>query len=175
MDFHMHSYRWQRLPDWPAAAVAGLAAGAVLMVLELFWLTWVAGGNPWAASHMIAAVVMGPDTLQSSGFSLSVVAVALAAHYVLGSVFGLLLAAIIVQFHLDSSVGMVSLAGALFGAALYLLNFYGMVRFFPWFVDWRGTATLMNHMIFGLTAALFYWKLDRRGTVRQRRTGDAHA
>jgi len=168
MDFHMHSYRWQRQPDWPAAAVAGLAAGAVLMVLELFWLTWVAGGNPWAASHMIAAVVMGPDPLQSSGFSLSVVTVALAAHYVLGGVFGLLLAAIIVQFHLDSSVGMVSLAGALFGAALYLLNFYGMVRFFPWFVDWRGTATLVNHLIFGLTAALLYWKLNRRGTVRQR-------
>lgn len=168
MDLHMHSYRWQRLPDWPAAAVAGLAAGAVLMVLELFWSTLVAGGSPWAASHMIAAIVMGPDTLQSSDFSLNVVAVALAAHYVLGIVFGLVLATIIAPFRQDSSVGMVLLAGAVFGAVLYLLNFYGMVYFFPWFADWRGAATLVTHLIFGMTAALLYWKLDRHGADRQR-------
>jgi ribose/xylose/arabinose/galactoside ABC-type transport system permease subunit len=166
MDLLMHIYRRQRQPDWPAAAVAGLAAGAVLMVLELLWLTWVAGASPWAASHMIAAIVMGPDTLQSSGFSLGVVAVALLAHYVLGSVFGLVFAAIVAPLHLDARVVRLALAGAVFGVALYLLNFYGMVRFFPWFVDWRGTATLVNHVIFGITAAFFYWKLDRHGADR---------
>ena len=168
MDTHMHSYRWQRLLDWPAAAVAGLAAGAILMVLELFWSALVSGGSPWAASHMIAAIVMGPGTLQSSDFSLYVVAVALAAHYLLGIVFGLVLAAIIAPFHRGSSVGMVSLAGAVFGAVLYLLNFYGMVHFFPWFVEWRGGATLVTHLIFGMTVALLYRKLDRYEANPQR-------
>ena len=168
MDQHMRSYHWERLPDWPAAAVAGLASGAVLMVLELFWSTLVSGGSPWAASHLVAAIVLGPDTLQSSDFSLGVVAVALTAHYVLGIAFGLVLAAIIAPFRRDSHVGMVLLAGAVFGALLYLLNFYGMVYFFPWFVDWRGAATLVTHLIFGTTAAFLYWKLDRHGADRQR-------
>jgi len=168
MDLRMHSYRWQRLPDWPAAAVAGFAAGAVLMVLELLWSALVSGGSPWAASHMIAAIVMGPGTLQSSDFSLYVVAVALAAHYLLGIVFGLVIGAIIAPFRSDSTVGMVSLAGAVFGVVLYLLNFYGMVHFFPWFVEWRGAATVVTHLIFGMTAALLYWKLDRHEANHQR-------
>jgi ribose/xylose/arabinose/galactoside ABC-type transport system permease subunit len=168
MDLHMSSTASRRLPDWPAAAVAGLAAGAVLMVLELFWATLVAGDSPWVASHMIAAMVMGPDALQTSHFSLYIVAVALVAHYLLGALFGLLLAAIIVRLQLASNVGALALAGAVFGGALYLLNFYGMVQFFPWFASWRGAATLATHLLFGITAALLYWKLDRHGTDRQR-------
>jgi ribose/xylose/arabinose/galactoside ABC-type transport system permease subunit len=168
MALYMPSTRSRRLPDWPAAAVAGLAAGAVLMVLELFWSTLVSGDSPWLASHMIAAIVMGPDVLQTSHFSLYIVAVALAAHYVLGTLFGLLLAAIMVPLHLASHVATVALAGAVFGGALYLLNFYGMVQFFPWFASWRGAATLATHLLFGITAALLYWKLDRHGTDRQR-------
>lgn len=161
MDIHLHSYQRQRVPDWPAAAVAGLAAGAVLMVLELVWSTLVAGGSPWAVSRMIAAILMGPATLQSPEFNLEVVAMALAAHYVLGVGFGLVLAAIIVPFRLDSTVGMALLVGAVFGVALYLLNFYGMTRFFPWFAELRGAPTVVTHLIFGMTAALLYWKLNR--------------
>ena len=131
MDLNLHSYQKQHLPDWPAAASAGFAAGAVLMLLQLFWSAFVSDSSPWAVSHMIAAIVMGSATLQSSDFSLDVVAVALAAHFFLGVAFGLMLAAIIVPFRLDSSVGRVSLAGAVFGAQLYLLNFYGMTHSFP--------------------------------------------
>ncbi len=167
MDLHMHSYRWQHLPDWPAAAVAGFAAGAVLMVLELFWSAFVSGVSPWVSSHMIAAIVMGPGTLQSSDFSIPVVAVALGAHYLLGIVFGLVLGAIIALLPQDLNVGMVSLTGAVFGVVLYLLNFYGMVNFFPWFIEWRGALTLVTHLIFGVTAALLYWKLDRHEANHQ--------
>lgn len=161
MDLHLHSYQRQHQPDWPAAAVAGLAAGAVLMVLELFWSTLVSGESPWVVSYMISAIVTGPATLQSTDFSVTVVAVALAAHYVLGVVFGLVLVAIIVPFRLDSTVGMVLLAGAVFGVALYLLNFYGMTRFFPWFAELRGAPTVVTHLIFGVTAAFLYWKFNR--------------
>lgn len=161
MDLHLHSYQRQHQPDWPAAAVAGLAAGAVLMVLELFWSTLVSGDSPWVVSNMISAIVIGPTALQSSDFSVTVVAVGLAAHYVLGVVFGLVLAAIIVPFRLDSTMGMVLLVGALFGAVLYLLNFYGMTRFFPWFAELRGAPTVVTHLIFGVTTAFLYWKFNR--------------
>lgn len=162
MDLHLHSYPRLRRPDWAAAASAGFTAGAVVMVLELFWSLLAYNTGPWAVSHLIAAIVMGPATLQSSEFSVAVVAVALLAHYALGVVFGLLLAIAITSLSLDSSVGMVSVAGVVFGACLYLLNFHGMTRFFPWFINLRGAETLWMHLIFGVTAALLYWKLNRR-------------
>jgi hypothetical protein len=38
----MHSHHYmRRLPDWTAAAVSGLAAGALLIVVEMFWSTMV--------------------------------------------------------------------------------------------------------------------------------------
>lgn len=162
MELHMHSHHWERrLPDWPAAAIAGFAAGAVLMVLELFWSTMVTEISPWTTSRMVAAIVIGPDTLQAGDFSLAVVAVALATHYVFGIILGLILAAIIAPFHFDSSFGMVLLTGAVFGLLVYLFNFYGMARFFSWFDDMRGWATLVAHLIFGMSAAIIYWKLER--------------
>lgn len=100
MDLNLHSTQKHHLPDWPAAASAGFAAGAVLMVLQLFWSVFVSDSSPWAVSHMTAAIVMGSATLQSSDF--------------------------------------------------------------PWFVDWRGTETLLGHLIFGETAALLYWELNRQ-------------
>lgn len=167
MELHIHSHHLEaRAPDWAAAAVSGFAAGAVLMVLELLWSSIVTGVNPWITSHKIAAIVMGPDALQSSSFSVGVVALALATHYALGVVFGVALCAIIAPFHFDSSVGMGLLVGAVFGLAIYLLNFYGMVRWFPWFADLRGWTTFAAHLIFGMTAALMYLKLERRGSDR---------
>ncbi|WP_408358953.1 hypothetical protein [Paraburkholderia sediminicola] len=52
-----------------------------------------------------------------------------------------------------SSVGMASLAGGAFAAAVYLINFHGMTRFFPWFAEARNWASLLAHIIFGIVAA----------------------
>lgn len=162
MDLHLRFHHPLPVPDWPAAAAAGFAAGAVMMLLEMFWSALASDTSPWVVSHMIAAIVMGPATLQSAEFNLEIVAMALAAHYLLGILFGLLLAAILVPFRLDSSLGMAALVGAVFGSALYLLNFYAMTYFFPWFVEWRGMQTLLAHLIFGETAALLYVELNRQ-------------
>ena len=162
MELHTYSHRWERrMPDWPAAAVAGLAAGAILMLLELLWSIIVVGTDPWMTSHMIAAIVMGPSALQVTDFNVSLIAVALATHYVLGIVFGLVLAAIIAPFHLDSSAGMALAVGAAFGLVLYLFNFYGMVRLFPWFAEIRGWPTVAAHLIFGMALAFIYRALER--------------
>ncbi|MCU6434483.1 hypothetical protein LPB67_11945 [Undibacterium sp. Jales W-56] len=163
MELHMHSHHWEsRAPDWSAAAVSGFAAGAAIMVVEFFWSTMILNISPWAASHLVAAILMGPDALQSTGYSFGVVFAALAIHYVLGVIFSVILASIIAPFHLDSSMGMVMLAGAVFGLALYLVNFYGMIRFFPWFADMRNLVTLASHILFGITAAGMYRYLERR-------------
>ena len=162
MELHTYTRHWtHRVPDWPAAAVAGLAAGAVLMVLELLWSVFFVGTEPWRITHMVAAIVMGPDALQVSDFSVRLMATALATHYVLGIIFGLVLAALIATFHLDSSPGKALLSGAVFALALYLLNFYGMVAVFPWFADMRGWTTVAAHLIFGMTVAIIYRQLER--------------
>jgi hypothetical protein len=163
MELHMQSHEWRRrLPDWPTAVSAGLVGGAVLMVLELMWSTSVSGASPWLTSHLIAAIVLGPETLQSSTFSLGVVAVALATHYVLGIIFGLALAVIVAGFNYESSPAMLQTIGLVFGAALYLLNFYGMAAFFPWIAELRGWATFIGHLVFGLTVVLTYAWLEHR-------------
>ncbi|WP_019141861.1 hypothetical protein [Noviherbaspirillum massiliense] len=158
--------RVARSPDWTAAAVSGFVAGAVLMVLEMLWSTNLMGATPWTMSHMIAAIVTGPDALQSHAFSVSIVALSLVIHYVLGIVFGMILAAIIAPFHLDSSPAMVLLVGAAYGLVLYLVNFYGMARIFTWFADVRGWPALIAHLIFGMVAAGMYWKLERPALMR---------
>lgn len=164
MQLHIYTHSWERyMPDWTVAAVSGFVAGAVLMVLELLWSTIIMDGNLWQTSHMIAALTLGSDALQSSDFNLTIVAAALATHYVLGIVLGLILAAIIVPFHLDSSISMVLLTGAVFGVAVYLFNFYGMVYFFSWFAEMRGLPALLAHIVFGMAAASMYWKLEQAG------------
>lgn len=163
MELRMHSHRWvARAPDWIAAAVSGFVAGAILMVLELLWATNLMGASPWDTSHKIAAITMGPDILNQSGFNVTVVGVALITHYVLGVVFGMILAAIITPFQFDSSPITSMFVGAVFGIVLYLINFYGVVYLFPWFAEMRGMVTLLGHMIFGMVAGVMYWQLERQ-------------
>lgn len=161
-----HQLQWQqrerRAPDWPAAAVSGFAAGAILMVLDLFWTTAITDTEPWTMSRMVAAIFMGPQALKSSEFSAAVVILALLAHYALGVAFGLALAAVSAPLRLDSTPGIAIATGAVFGVALYLVNFYGMVYFFPWFAEVRGWPVVLAHIVFGICAALLYWKLERR-------------
>ncbi|OFA06057.1 hypothetical protein [Duganella sp. HH101] len=167
MELHLQSHRWHaRLPDWAAAAVAGFGAGGVLMLLELSWSSLTGATDPWLATHMIAALVMSWDVLQTSGYSLGVTVAALLVHYALGVAFGVMLAAIMAPFRLDSSLAMALGTGAAFGLLLYVLNFYGMAGVYTWFVALRGWPTAIAHVIFGMTAALIYLKLERPSRPR---------
>ncbi len=161
----------RRSPNWTVAIAAGFAAGAVLMVLDLLWSTAFDPKGPWRTSHMIAPIFLGADTVRSSGFDFSVgiVALALATHYALGIVFGLILAAIMVPLRLDFTAGRALVTGAVFGLVLYAVNFHLMTKWFPWLADLRGWASICAHVVFGMVAALIYWKLA--GDVTQRMSG----
>ena len=161
---------WHGEPDWWAAAVAGFAAGAVLMVLELLWAALMSSAGPWRISQLIAALVLGPGTLQPSAvssFSLPVVAVALATHYAAGVVFGMAAAFIGAGFHYDTRPTVMAAMGALFGAALYVFSFHIATLVFPWLAELRGWSTVAAHLIFGSTGALMYWQLARRPVKSQ--------
>jgi ribose/xylose/arabinose/galactoside ABC-type transport system permease subunit len=171
MELRLHLHHWEhREPDWAAAAVAGFAAGAVLMVLELTWAAFAGSDGPWRISRLVAALTLGPQTLQTAphAFDAGIVAVALLTHYALGIAFGMALGFIIAGFHYDDSVVVMLLIGAAFGALLYLIDFHVLTRALPWFAELRGWSTLLAHLVFGTVTALLYWKLARRGPSKPR-------
>ena len=171
MELRLHLHHWERRePDWLAAAVAGFAAGAVLMVLELSWAALASSNGPWRISQLVAALTLGPNTLQASPYSYDsgIVAVALGTHYLLGVGFGVMLGFIIAGFHYDTSLVVMLLIGAAFSVLLYLFNFYVLTRAFPWFTELRGGKTVLAHLVLGIATALFYWKLARRGPDAKR-------
>jgi hypothetical protein len=110
MELHMQSHHFaRRTPDWHVAAIAGLAAGVIFLILEVL-ATWILGTSPWAPLRMTAAIVMGHSAAsQLATFDPSVTLVALVVHFALSLIFGLILAAIMASFSLDSSIGMASL------------------------------------------------------------------
>ncbi|MDB5955946.1 hypothetical protein [Ramlibacter sp.] len=158
----LRSWHW-RAPDWAAAGVAGFAAGAVLMVLDLLWSSLFNADGPWRTSHMIAPLFLGTEPLRTTGygFHAGVVSVALAVHYVLGVVFGLVMGAIMAQLHADARPGRALATGGILGIALYLVNFHGLPAFFPWLAELRGGDTLAAHVVFGCVAGLLYFRLKR--------------
>lgn len=164
MDALMESRGWHwRATDWTAAAVAGLAGGAVLMVLDLVWSALFNPNGPWRTSHMIAPIFIGTDVLKTSGYAFhaGVVAIALAVHYFLGIVFGLLIAALVEQFRLDDRAAHAAGMGIGVGVLLYLVNFELLAAFFPWLGQLQGAETVAAHVLFGAVAALLYWRLKR--------------
>lgn len=161
MELRLGSHNWvRRAPNWLPAVVAGLVAGATLMVLELLWSVTLGEGGPWVLSRKIAALVMGQQALQAAGFSVGVMVVALLTHYALGIFSGVVIGIIIAGFHYETSLGMMLVIGGAFGLAIYAVNFYALAPLFPWFADLRGWGALIGHLVFGICAALMYWKLS---------------
>lgn len=164
MDLHLNLSDWRRhAPDWTAAAVAGFAAGALLMVVELAWVAMFGAEGPWRTTHLVAAIVLGAETAFTSEFDLWVVSVALLTHYALGIAFGLGLAAVVALTHRERSVGSIEGIGMAFGALVYLVNFHLFTAWMPWFIQMRGWATFVAHLMLGFVAAVLYWRLRRPG------------
>ena len=137
-------------------ALGGLAAiiEPIINVALLPWheKAWHAIRRRYAASRLGFAALAGEKLSQTT------------LH--MGVAFGVMLAAIIAPFRLDSSVALALATGAVFGLLLYVLNFYGMAGVYTWFVALRGWPTAIAHVIFGMTAAFIYLKLERPSRPR---------
>lgn len=149
--------------DAAAAVAAGLAAGAVLMVIELVASVAAGGPEPWRWSQLVAALVMGPAALRATAaaFDVTVLAAALATHYALGVVFAWVLAVTLEALPRRHGALTDAAFGALFGLLLYGINFYLLTAALPWFAELRGLPTLGAHLIFGIVAAVLYRRLRR--------------
>ncbi|WP_268991688.1 hypothetical protein [Paraburkholderia sp. MMS20-SJTN17] len=149
-------------PDWRAAVLAGVIAGVVFLALGVIVMALTTGGSLLEPPRMVAAIILGRGALQSpQSFSFGIVLAAFAVHFALAIAFALVLALIMTSFRLDSSMRMASLTGGVFAVAVYVVNFYGMTSFFPWFAEARNSASLFVHIVFGIVAANLYMRLER--------------
>ena len=148
----------RQVMDWRAAVIAGLLAGLLALLLRiLLWVT-VTGGSFWAPFYQSAAILLGPDSLAPvDAPQMGVVAVGVLVHMVLSLFYALLLAFIIHRWGLV--VGIVG--GALFGLAVYIINYYTFTYLFPWFFPLRNWLVLATHVFFGAVAGGIYEALER--------------
>lgn len=146
-------------PDWGAGAFAGLAAATLLMAVELAWTAATDEAGPWRIAQLVAAILLGAEVAASTAvpvFEPRVAGAALLAHYALGLAFGLLLAWVMTRARLQREWSNALWLGLIFGGALYLIDFYLMVAFFPWFRELRGLPTLIAQLAFGVATVLLY-------------------
>jgi hypothetical protein len=167
MELHMQSHHYARCrPDWRAAVVAGLIAGTAYMVLELLTARFLLYLSAWDTVKMVAAIILGREALASPDtFNWTIVMAAATVHYALAIILASGLALILGSFRLDSSMGLASVVGIVFGVAVYLVNFYALGRYFNWFDEARGWESLFAHALFGLVAADAYCHFERRNAA----------
>ena len=147
-----------QIMDWRAAVIAGLLAGALALMLRVLLWVLVTGGSFWAPFYQLAAILLGPESLAPvDAPHMGVVAVGVLMHMALSLVYALLLAFIIHRWGLV--VGIVG--GALFGLAIYIINYYTFTYLFPWFFPLRSWLVLATHIFFGATAGGIYEALER--------------
>lgn len=146
--------------DWKAAVFAGLIAGAVFMMLEMVLVGTIGGQSPWGPPRMIAAMAMGEEVLPPpASFDAGIMMVAMIIHFALSILLGVILGWII--SHWQMRLLTAAIAGTLFGILVYLVNFYGMTAFFPWFAMARGAISIFAHAAFGLVLGWSYQALAK--------------
>ena len=147
---------FRQLVDWRAAFLAGLFAGIAFFLLQMA-LTATLLGSPWVFARMTAAIALGRGVLPPPAtFDAGIVATAVALHLVLSVAYAALIAFVLHRGGL--LLGFVG--GALFGLALYAINYWTFAQWFPWFLDLRGGLALLSHVVFGSLAGGMYELLE---------------
>lgn len=108
---------------------------------------------------MIAAIVMGPAVLTPrTTFDAGIFAVAMVLHFSLSTLYAVARVWIL-EGWLPNLPAYIQ--GA-FGLIIYLVNFYGFTRFFPWFIEARSWVAIFVHISWGVILPLAYDALARR-------------
>jgi hypothetical protein len=151
------SIRLNQVVEWHLAVFAGLAAGTVFLLSSILYVTLVKGLSPWVVLQYMASIVMGESVLPPpSDFSVVIVLVGLLVNYLLAITFAVILAFIIHRWGLLVGV----IGGALFGAAIYVINLYTFTLIYPWFFALHGVPFFLLTVLFGAVAGGVYELLD---------------
>ncbi|MFM0514471.1 hypothetical protein [Paraburkholderia sp. RL17-373-BIF-A] len=162
MEFHLHGDQFKlRTPDWRAAIISGTISATVLICFAVS-VIGAKGGSLWGAIRMVAAIALGDGVfVESASHDIAVLVVALSVHLALAIGFSLVLAALVEVCNVDSDLLMTLLVGTMFGALLYLVNFYVMTAVFAWFIDGRTWINFSLHILYGLVTGISYVRIAR--------------
>lgn len=160
-----HDYPRMAQPLRPLSYVgAGLAGGAVFLLVELTLLPLTKHLPAIWFLRLVAALQAGPVALYEPTTQwphvpavVVVVLPALGMHMALSLAFAFVFCKAEDELSLSGSI----VVSALLGVALYLQNFYIFTLLFPWFETARGGATILAHVLYGVTTALTHKGLRR--------------
>lgn len=151
------SPRMRQVVDWRAALWAGLLAGAVFFLVNLFVTPLVIGGNVWVMVRLFASILLGDSILAPPAtVDLLALVVAFVTHFTLALLYALLIAYVIHRGGLITGI----IGGALLGLALYSINFYTLTLFYPWFFAMRNAVFVATHLLYGALAGGIYEALE---------------
>jgi len=169
-----HAMKWEAgdvhtKTFWIDGVWAGLIAGAVFLLLEMFMVWAFKGESPWGPPHMMAAMLLGKGVLPPEGtyapFDIGILMAAMAVHVPLSIVYGVIGAWIVHRFDLAASLAI----GAVYGWAIYIMNFLMIAPvMFPWFGMARGGISIFAHVVFGAVLTGSYILLRARHQAARR-------
>lgn len=151
------SENMRQVMDWRAAIWAGLAAGTLFYLLNIFIVPLILGGNMWVIIRLFASIIYGETILAPpSTFDFSALLLSIIVNTILSLGFTFLIAFILHKWGLLIGI----IGGAVFGLAIYLINFYTLSFFFPWFFALSGWPFVITHILFGSVAGGVYELLE---------------
>lgn len=161
------AYRREEVLDLPAAAVAGLVAGLLYIVVQvvLHLISVGAGAGP-ALRHAAATLLGRWSTPNPDSFPLVATMVAVLVHFLAAVALALILVLIVRRRRLLLTVT----AGLAFGLVLYLVVSYGLQARLAWLADYRGWTSLVAYLIYGGLAGALYELLERDRIVSTNET-----
>lgn len=140
----------------PGRLVRGIIGGEVAGMVFAAVTMWFAGSLPDGKAemplHMMSTLVKGAGAMMEGTTS---VALGLVVHLVLSAAFGITFALIVPFLRTN---GTVALAGTVFGAALYTVNFLILAPIaFTVFKDANQPFELFAHIVFGTLLSFFFF------------------
>lgn len=139
--------------DWNAAFKSGIIAGAIFFLSNIFIVPLILGGNMWIIIRLFASIFAGETILAPpSSFNIAALIISFSTTIIFAIFFTLLIAFVLHKWGL--LVGIIG--GALFGLCIYLVNFYSLSYFFPWFFALSSWPFVLTHILFGAAAGGFY-------------------
>jgi len=147
----------RKLVDWKAVMWAGLVAGTVFLLVNLFIVPRIMGGSFWISTRLVGSIVLGESVLAPPAtFHGGALAAAIAVHYVLALAMAAIIAIVVHRGGLVSGI----IGGALLGLAFYFIDYYTLSYFFPQFWAMKHSSVLASHVLFGALAGGIYELLE---------------
>ncbi|WP_413183403.1 hypothetical protein [Paraburkholderia sacchari] len=154
-----------RAVDWTAALFSGFI-GAIVVLFAATGLIVVYQADFWGIVRMVAAVALGDSAfIDSTSHNIAILLTSLGIHLTLSILFSIVLSSLIEIFNVYRSLPSTLITGSIFGALLYLINFYVMTARFSWMGDARTWTNLCIHIMFGSVCAISYKEISWRSRI----------